>query len=223
MYGSSTSRPRSSSSNRSYRNNNIPSINSIAPANPTQDSRIGSRYTPPISVSESYAVAVKNSTFYRPSSRPTNEISSRSAFTSRRPYLYSTEAPASFKPVYYRVTSKPTGPSRDSNKNFDDDYYDSDYQDDSSFTDPQVMVNQHLRNGNNLYVRPISMTTQRPTPPPRTEKPVTRTSISTLRAPPITRNTDVRPSTSLNNHNSRMPSFRSSFSDSSKSSSEEDR
>ena len=122
--------------------------------------------------------------------------------------------------IYYRVTSKPTGPPR--NRNFDDDYYESDYEDDSAFDDPELMVNQHLRNGNNLYVRPISMTTHRPTPPPRTERPTTRTSVSALRAPPNTRNTESRPSLPSYNNN-RMPSIRSNFADSSRTSSEEDR
>lgn len=213
IYGTSTRRP-TNSNNRSYRNN-IHSINSIAPANPTQDSRMGSRYTPPISISESYSAAARNSTQFRPFSGPASDL------TSPRPYLYSTGLPASFKPVYYRVTTKPTGPPR---KTFEEDYYDSDYDDeDSSLEDPQVLVNQHLRNNNNLYVRPILMSTQKPTPPPsRTEKPVVRTSVSTLRAPPNTRNTDTRPSvTSFNIHDVRMQSQR--YPDSSKSSSEEDR
>lgn len=226
IYGTSTSSPRSSNNNR-YRNNNIPSINSIAPANPTQDTRSGSRYTHPISLSESYAAATRNATQFRPSYSPRSPVisTSRPAFTSPRPYLYSTGPPASFKPVYYRVTPKPTGPPRVPKKNFDDDYYDSDYddEDDRSLEDPEVMINQHLRNGNNHYVRPISLTTQRPTSQPKSEKPVIRTSVHTLRAPPNTRNSDVRPSvTSFNNQNIRMQSLRTG-SDSSRDSSEEDR
>lgn len=224
VYRTSTRAPRQSSNiNRSYRNNNIPSINSIAPASPTQGTRTGSRYTPPISLMESYAAASRNSSQYH-YSRPASSTS-RPAYTTARPYLFSTGPPASFKPVYYRVTPKPTGPPRSPPKrNFDDDYYDSDYEDDeSSLEEPQLMINQHLRNGNNLYVRPISMSTQRPTSVPRTEKPVIRTSIHTLRAPPNTRNSQIRPSvTSFNHQGSRMPSLRTGTSDSSRSS-EEDR
>lgn len=152
--------------------------------------------------------------------------------TSSRPYLYSTGAPASFKPVYYRVTTKPVGPPRpssnDRRKTFDDDDY-YDYEDDeSSIEEPQLMVNQHLRGGNsqhlsgnnqnmrnNLYVRPITIASLRPSSPPRTSPPSTRytygSNSDSLRAPPSTRNENSRPSYS--SFDSRGQSSRPSYSD----------
>ncbi|CAL1262611.1 unnamed protein product, partial [Larinioides sclopetarius] len=227
IYGTSTSRPRSSSSSSRpsyHRNENIHSPNSIAPANPTQDTRTGSRYTPPISIGESYAVASRNASQFQPSSyrRPSSHTTVRAhPATSARPYLYSTGPPASFKPVYYRVTkpASPTGPTRDSSSNkrkvYEDDYYDSEYEDDeSSIEEPQMMVNQHLRSGNNLYVRPITIANVRTSAAPRpapSSRPTYNSNGNILRGPPNTRNTNIQPKVTYSSFNNRGQSRPSAY------------
>ncbi|XP_015919228.2 myb-like protein U isoform X2 [Parasteatoda tepidariorum] len=200
-------KPTSKPSRSSYRNSDtIPSLNSIAPVRPTKDSRIGSRYTPPISLSESYAILVRNNSNFRPSMfRPSTYMTSRTT-SSTRPYLYSTGPPASFKPVYYRVTSpNPQYSSTSGKRNqYDDDYYDNEYEDDeSSLEEPHIMVNQHLRNGNNLYVRPVTVSTLRPSPSPKpsssyTIKPYNANSMPSVK-PPSSSNS-AKPYSSSYNH-----------------------